>query len=75
VFVFGGLTLWLSNDIFIKIKPTILYAMFALVLLAVWFSAALYQIAARPNAAASRRRVADIDMALVGIFSCACATE
>src|SRR3954463_5659272 len=31
VFVFGGLTLWLSNDIFIKIKPTILYAMFALV--------------------------------------------
>ena len=33
VFVFGGLTLWLSNDIFIKIKPTILYTMFALVLL------------------------------------------
>jgi intracellular septation protein len=33
VLVFGGLTLWLSNDIFIKIKPTILYAMFAAVLL------------------------------------------
>ena len=33
VFVFGGLTLWLSNDIFIKIKPTILYATFAAVLL------------------------------------------
>jgi intracellular septation protein len=33
VLVFGGLTLWLSNDIFIKIKPTILYAMFAGVLL------------------------------------------
>jgi intracellular septation protein len=33
VLVFGGLTLWLSSDIFIKIKPTILYAMFALVLL------------------------------------------
>jgi intracellular septation protein len=33
VLVFGGLTLWLSNDIFIKIKPTILYAMFATVLL------------------------------------------
>ena len=33
VLVFGGLTLWLSNDIFIKIKPTILYAMFASVLL------------------------------------------
>ncbi len=33
VLVFGGLTLWLSNDVFIKIKPTILYAMFAAVLL------------------------------------------
>src|SRR5258708_13768069 len=33
VLVFGGLTLWLSNDIFIKIKPTILYAMFAAVLI------------------------------------------
>jgi intracellular septation protein len=33
VLVFGGLTLWLSNDLFIKIKPTILYAMFAAVLL------------------------------------------
>src|SRR4029077_21151062 len=33
VLVFGGLTLWLSNDIFIKIKPTILYLMFAAVLI------------------------------------------
>jgi intracellular septation protein len=33
VLVFGGLTLWLANDIFIKIKPTILYAIFASVLL------------------------------------------
>jgi intracellular septation protein len=33
VLVFGGLTLWLSNDIFIKIKPTILYVMFAAVLI------------------------------------------
>lgn len=33
VLIFGGLTLWLSNDIFIKIKPTILYTMFAVVLL------------------------------------------
>src|ERR1700754_2658852 len=32
VLVFGGLTLWLSNDLFIKIKPTILYVMFATVL-------------------------------------------
>jgi intracellular septation protein len=33
VLIFGSLTLWLSNDIFIKIKPTILYAMFSAVLL------------------------------------------
>jgi intracellular septation protein len=32
VLVFGGLTLWLENDIFIKVKPTILYVMFACVL-------------------------------------------
>lgn len=29
VVVFGGLTLWLQDDTFIKMKPTILYAMFA----------------------------------------------
>ena len=33
VLIFGGLTIWLANDIFIKIKPTILYVMFAVVLL------------------------------------------
>ena len=33
VMVFGGLTLWLENEIFIKLKPTILYLMFAAVLL------------------------------------------
>ncbi len=33
VVVFGGLTLWLSNENFIKIKPTILYSLFAAVLL------------------------------------------
>ncbi len=29
VVVMGGLTLWLRNDTFIKMKPTILYALFA----------------------------------------------
>ena len=29
VLVFGGLTLWLRDDTFIKMKPTILYLMFA----------------------------------------------
>ena len=33
VLVFGGLTLILHNDVFIKIKPTILYALFGAVLL------------------------------------------
>jgi intracellular septation protein len=33
VLVFGGLTLYLRNDVFIKIKPTILYALFGALLL------------------------------------------
>ena len=33
VLVFGGLTLFLHNDMFIKIKPTIIYALFGGVLL------------------------------------------
>ena len=28
VVVFGGLTLYLKNDIFIKMKPTVLYGFF-----------------------------------------------
>lgn len=32
VTIFGGLTLWLQNDIFIKMKPTIVQAFFALIL-------------------------------------------
>jgi intracellular septation protein len=33
VLIFGGLTLWLSNENFIKIKPTILYGMFSVLLI------------------------------------------
>jgi len=33
VMVFGGMTIWLQNEIFIKLKPTIVYALFAAVLL------------------------------------------
>ena len=32
VLFFGGLTLWLENELFIKLKPTVLYLMFAGVL-------------------------------------------
>ncbi|HXW23714.1 MAG TPA: septation protein IspZ, partial [Xanthobacteraceae bacterium] len=34
VLVFGGLTLLLQNDVFIKLKPTIIYLLFCAVLLA-----------------------------------------
>ena len=34
VVVFGGLTLYLQNDVFIKMKPTVLYGFFGLLLLA-----------------------------------------
>ncbi len=34
VLFFGGLTLWLQNDTFIKVKPTVLYLIFAGVLAA-----------------------------------------
>jgi intracellular septation protein len=34
VMVFGALTLWLQNDTFIKLKPTIIYVMFAALLFA-----------------------------------------
>jgi intracellular septation protein len=33
VLIFGGLTLYLKNDVFIKMKPTVLYAFFGLLLL------------------------------------------
>jgi intracellular septation protein len=33
VMIFGGLTLYLHNDTFIKMKPTILYAIFGVILL------------------------------------------
>ena len=32
VLVFGGLTIWLENDLFIKLKPTIYYATVSLIL-------------------------------------------
>jgi intracellular septation protein len=32
VLIFGALTLWLQNETFIKIKPTIIYSMFAAIL-------------------------------------------
>ena len=33
VLIFGGLTLYLKNDMFIKMKPTVLYAIFGATLM------------------------------------------
>ncbi|CAN7233668.1 septation protein A [Phyllobacterium sp. LjRoot231] len=42
VLVFGGLTLWFHDDTFIKIKPTIVNALFGVILLGgLWFSKSL----------------------------------
>ena len=42
VFVFGGLTLWLQDDVFIKMKPTIINTLFGAVLLGgLWFGRSL----------------------------------
>lgn len=42
VFVFGALTLWLQDEIFIKMKPTIVNTLFGAVLLGgLWFGRAL----------------------------------
>jgi len=39
VLIFGGLTLYLKNDVFIKMKPTVLYAFFGATLLGgLWFN-------------------------------------
>jgi intracellular septation protein len=57
VLIFGGLTLWLSNEIFIKVKPTILYLMFSGVLAGGLFADRLFikyvlgQSVALPDAA------------------------
>ncbi|MEO0543478.1 MAG: septation protein A [Pseudomonadota bacterium] len=37
VMVFGALTLWLQNDLFIKVKPTIVNTLFGTMLLVAWF--------------------------------------
>ncbi|SIQ88715.1 intracellular septation protein [Rhizobium sp. RU20A] len=42
VLVFGALTLWLQNDTFIKVKPTIVNALFGVILLGgLWFGKSL----------------------------------
>ena len=69
VLVFGGLTLFLHNDMFIKIKPTIIYALFGGVLLGGLF---VRQVAARHRAGfdvpAYRGRLAQADLALGAVL-------
>src|SRR5699024_4557072 len=40
IILFGGATLWLQNDAFIKWKPTVLYWLFAVILI---FSASVFK--------------------------------
>ncbi|MBP6011553.1 MAG: septation protein A [Alphaproteobacteria bacterium] len=42
VMVFGGLTLWLNNDLFIKLKPTIVNSIFAALLIGGLLSGRLF---------------------------------
>lgn len=42
VLVFGGLTLWLQDEIFIKVKPTAIYALMAGLLVAGMYSGRLF---------------------------------
>ncbi|MEN0002017.1 MAG: septation protein A [Pseudomonadota bacterium] len=37
VFVFGALTLWLQDDLFIKLKPTLVNTLFGTLLLVAWY--------------------------------------
>ena len=69
VLIFGGLTLWLSNENFIKIKPTILYAMFSAVLVGgLAFNRLFIKYLLGQIASARRSRVARADMAMVGVL-------
>jgi intracellular septation protein len=42
VLIFGGLTLWLQNETFLKVKVTILYSFFAIILLGGLMTGRLY---------------------------------
>jgi intracellular septation protein len=42
VLIFGGLTLWLQNETFLKVKVTILYSFFAVILLGGLMTGRLY---------------------------------
>ncbi len=69
VLVFGGLTLVLHDDLFIKLKPTIIYVLFGGTLLGgVALGKPLLGIAVRPDVPADGRRLAQAHLALGAVL-------
>ena len=72
VLVFGGLTLVLHDDLFIKVKPTIIYVLFGGVLLGgLFFNKPLLGIVFDSRVPSHRGRLAQADLALGAVLSCA----
>ena len=70
VLVFGGLTLVLHNDLFIKIKPTILYALFGAVCSADFLRQIVSWHYLRFAVPSHRRGLAQTDARWAIFFSC-----
>ena len=78
VFVFGGLTLYLQDDIFIKMKPTIVNTLFGVVLLGgLCFGKSLLGYVFDSRLQARRRRLAQADACAGACSSCSspCSTK
>ena len=72
VVVFGGLTLFLHDATFIKVKPTIIYALFGSILLGgLFFNKPLLGMVLELDVPTHRGRLAQTDTALGAILLCA----
>ena len=70
VLVFGGLTLVLHDELFIKLKPTIIYVLFGGTLLGgLCFRQAVARAGVRSDVPSHRGRLAQAHLALGAVFS------